>query len=78
MGGAFHWIYGTSLTLATSVSPTFYSGVDLEVQDQNSTFTFLAGALLGIAGGALVGAIQEAVRARKEELAARKQPQPAA
>jgi len=78
VGGAFHWIYGTSLTLATSVSPTFYSGVDLEVQDQNSTLTFLAGALLGIAGGALVGAIQEGVHARKEELAARKQQQQAA
>ncbi len=75
VGGAFHWIYGTSLTLATSVSPTFYSGVDLEVQDQNSTLTFLAGAMLGIAGGALVGAIQEGVHARKEELAARKQRQ---
>ena len=75
VSGAFHWIYSTSLTLATSVSPTFYSGVDLEVQDHNSTLTFLAGALLGIAGGALVGAIQEAVHARKEELATRKQPQ---
>lgn len=73
--GSFHWIYGTSLTLATSVSPTFYSGVNLEVQDHNSTMTFLAGALLGIAGGALVGATQEGVHARKEELAARKQRQ---
>jgi hypothetical protein len=37
------------------------SGVSLPVQDEDTKLIFVAGALLGIAGGALVGAIQEAL-----------------
>ena len=38
------------------------NGVSLPVQDADSKLLFLAGALLGVAGGAIVGAIQEAVK----------------
>jgi hypothetical protein len=38
------------------------NGVSLPAQDLATKLIFLAGALLGIAGGALVGAIQEAVK----------------
>lgn len=38
------------------------NGVSLSVQDEDTRLTFIAGALLGIAGAALVGAIQEAVK----------------
>lgn len=38
------------------------NGVSLATQDENTKLVFIAGALLGIAGGALVGAVQEAIR----------------
>jgi hypothetical protein len=38
------------------------NGISLSAQDSATKLIFVAGALLGIAGGALVGAIQEAVR----------------
>ena len=38
------------------------NGISLPAQDSATKLIFIAGALLGIAGGALVGAIQEAVR----------------
>jgi hypothetical protein len=38
------------------------NGVSLPAQDSATKLVFIAGALLGIAGGALVGAIQEAVK----------------
>jgi hypothetical protein len=51
------WFYGTSPD-----STQVVSGVSLPEQDTNNTLLFVAGALLGVAGGALVGAIQEALR----------------
>ena len=38
------------------------NGISLSAQDSATKLIFVAGALLGIAGGALVGAIQEAVK----------------
>jgi hypothetical protein len=46
----------------TPNSPTLLTGVALSVQDLDNKLIFVAGALLGIAGGALVGAIQEAIK----------------
>jgi hypothetical protein len=47
---------------ASSGDAVVNSGVSLAVQDQNEKMIFIAGALLGIGGGALVGAIQEAIK----------------
>lgn len=43
------------------------NGVSLHAQDLDTKLIFLAGALLGIAGGALVGAIQEAVKSNDQQ-----------
>jgi hypothetical protein len=40
-------------------SPEMAVGVDHSAQDQESTDTFLAGAIVGVAGAALIGALQE-------------------
>jgi len=56
-GGYASWLFTTPAGASTVTS-----GVSLAVQDTDSKLIFLAGALLGIAGGALVGAIQEAIR----------------
>jgi hypothetical protein len=39
----------------------------LSVQDRNTKLVFISGALLGVAGGALVGAIQEIMDERTKE-----------
>jgi hypothetical protein len=46
-------------------SATVASGISLSAQDQDTRLIFIAGALLGIAGGAFVGAIQEGLRAKR-------------
>lgn len=76
----------TSLSSATSAtsggSGSFSSesaqvgAVDDATQARNDRFTFLGGALLGVAGGALVSAVQEALDAREKE-DEEKEPQPA-
>ena len=50
------WRY---LTVAIG-SPVLNTGVSLSVENSDNWLIFIAGALLGIAGGALVGAVQEA------------------
>ena len=63
IGNSVNWSYLAVTDAPAALSPQLDSGVDLTVQGQNTTAVFLAGALLGIAGGALVAAITEAVRA---------------
>ncbi len=66
VGGRETWDYLTASSAAGALNPVLDSGTDLTVQDRDNTSTFLAGALLGIAGGALVGAVPELARARRE------------
>jgi len=59
--GWAHWFYATASSAPEALSPTFHDGTDLSVQNWNNTLTFLAGILLGVAGGALVAALQVAI-----------------
>jgi hypothetical protein len=60
-GGWEHWWYASASSAPEALSATFYSGSDLAVVDRNNNRTFLAGILVGIAGGALIGALQVAI-----------------
>ena len=42
-------------------SSSVETGISLATQDRDNKLIFVAGALLGIAGGALIGAIQEII-----------------
>lgn len=64
VNGSAHFVYSSAGDLQSAVPQTLNTGVDLAVQDRNSNLVFVAGTLLGIAGGALVGAITESLRAR--------------
>jgi hypothetical protein len=55
------WLESPSSGLITPVTAT---GVNHASSGRNTTLTFIAGALLGLAGGALLSAIQEALHAR--------------
>ncbi len=57
------WSYVAVTSVPAALSPQLDSGIDLTVEGHNSNRVFLAGALLGIAGGALVGAVAEAIKA---------------
>ncbi len=57
------WSYLAVTSVPAALGPQLDSGIDLTVQGHNTNAVFLAGALLGIAGGALVGAITEAIKA---------------
>ena len=57
------WSYLAVTSVPAAISPQLDSGTDLAVEGHNSNAVFLAGALLGIAGGALVGAVTEAIKA---------------
>jgi hypothetical protein len=64
VSGSAHFVYSSAGDLPSAVPQTLNTGIDLAVQDRNSNLVFIAGTLLGIAGGALVGAITEGIRAR--------------
>jgi hypothetical protein len=66
-GGNVTWTFSRPIT-GTALSAT---GVSLSGQDAATKSTFIAGALLGIAGGALVGALQEAISATRRRRVAR-------
>ena len=66
VGGWETWDYLSTTTALGELNPMLDSGTDLTVQNRDNTSTFIAGALLGIAGGALVAAIPELARARRE------------
>jgi hypothetical protein len=63
IGGLEVWSYLAVTSVPAALSPQLDSGTDLAVEGHNSNAVFLAGALLGIAGGALVGAGTEAIKA---------------
>jgi len=56
------WSYVAVTSVPAALSPQLDSGIDLAVQSQNNNDIFLAGALVGIAGGALVGGITELMK----------------
>ncbi len=66
VGGWETWDYLSASSALGELNPVLDSGTDLTVQGRDNTSTFLAGALLGIAGGAVVAAIPELARARRE------------
>jgi len=63
VGNSDVWSYLAVTDAPDALSPRLDSGVDLMVQGNNDNAVFLAGALLGIAGGALVAAVTEAIKA---------------
>jgi hypothetical protein len=64
VNGSAHFVYSSAGDLQSAVPQTLNTGIDLSIQDKNTNLVFIAGTLLGIAGGALVGAITESLRAR--------------
>ncbi len=66
LAGSYLWTYSSASDVQSAVSPTLDSGTDLNVQTYVTNMTFVAGALIGIAGGALIGAAQVALDAQAE------------
>jgi hypothetical protein len=64
---AFGGILASWNFLTSPSTTTTETGVSLSVQDRNTKLVFISGALLGVAGGALVGAIQEVMDERTKE-----------
>ncbi len=65
-GGWDHWWFTSATSASVALSPVVYTGTDLGVQSWNSNLTFVAGILVGLAGGALIGALQAAVSKRSD------------
>jgi hypothetical protein len=63
-GGWDHWWFASASSAPGALSPVVYTGTDLAVQNWNTTKTFVAGILVGLAGGALIGALQAVVSRR--------------
>jgi hypothetical protein len=61
-----HWWFASAASATAALSPNIYTGTDLAVQNWNTTRTFFAGILVGLAGGALIGALQAAVSKRSD------------
>lgn len=57
-GETAHWLFTSRLASAVEVN-----GVSVAAESADTRKTFISGALLGVAGGALVGAVQEALNA---------------
>ena len=57
----------TATSGAFQSDPVAVGGVDDAAQQRQTLMTFVAGALLGIAGGALIGALQEAIDVRRPD-----------
>ncbi len=62
------------LTSRALTNPTQISGINNNVMSQDNFRTFAAGALLGIAGGALVGAMQEATHTKRRRTTVTNEP----
>ncbi len=72
VNGFDRWTATSAGALQDAASPTLDSGTDLTVQARNGNLQFIAGIVVGVAGGALVGSLQEWInRRRKAEQAAR-------
>ena len=66
LDGFDRWSVASAGSIADTVSPTLNSGTDLAVQARNGNLQFIAGIVVGVAGGALVGAVQEWLDARRK------------
>ena len=66
VNGFDRWTSTTAGTLRDAVSPTLDSGTNLTLQARNGNYQFIAGIVVGIAGGALVGALQEFLSCRRK------------
>jgi len=67
--GSIAWNLTLSAAGGTELQsdPVAVGGVDEAAQQGQALMTFVAGSLLGIAGGALIGAFQEAIHVRRHE-----------
>jgi hypothetical protein len=66
VNGFDRWTATTAGALQDAASPTLDSGTNLIVQARNGNYQFIAGIVVGIAGGALVGALQEFLACRRK------------
>jgi hypothetical protein len=66
VNGFDRWTATTAGALQDAASPTLDSGTNLTVQARNGNYQFIAGIVVGIAGGALVGALQEYLACRRK------------
>jgi hypothetical protein len=66
LDGFERWTVASAGSAQDTVSPTLNSGTDLAVQARNGNLQFIAGIVLGVAGGALVVALQEWLDSRRK------------
>jgi hypothetical protein len=67
VNGFERWSAPSATSIEAAATPTLDSGSDLAVADKNGNLQFIAGILVGAAGGALVGAVQEWLNRRRKE-----------
>jgi hypothetical protein len=66
VNGFDRWTATSAGALQDTATPTLDSGTDLTVAARNANYQFIAGIVVGIAGGALVGALQEFLACRRK------------
>jgi hypothetical protein len=66
VNGFDRWTTTSAGTFEDTASPSLDSGTDLTVAARNGNLQFLAGIVVGIAGGALVGSLQEWITCRRK------------
>jgi hypothetical protein len=66
VNGFDRWTSTTAQSHQDAASPTLDSGTDLAVQSRDGNRQFIAGIVLGAAGGALVGSLQEFLNPRRK------------
>jgi len=66
VNGFERWTVASAGSIEDTVSPTLNSGTDLAVQARNGNLQFIAGIVVGVAGGALVVALQEWLDSRRK------------
>jgi len=65
LDGFDRWSSTSSGSIQDTVSPVLVSGTDLGVLDRNGNLQFIAGIVVGVAGGTLVGSLQEWMSSRR-------------
>jgi len=66
VNGFDRWTTASAGALQDAAGPTLGSGIDLAVQSRNGNLQFIAGIVLGVAGAALVGSLQEFLNRRRK------------
>ena len=66
LDGFDRWTGTSASALQDTASPTLDSGTDLGVQARDGNRQFIVGIVLGAAGGALVGSLQEFLDSRRK------------